>query len=62
MKKEQPADGCSSSKREGISYWFITAFGQCFCENIGEFSQIDYSMWDGKCPAKNNLCQLIVST
>jgi len=21
QKKEQPADGCSSSKREGISFW-----------------------------------------
>ncbi len=36
-ENEQPADGCSFSQREGISYW------DCVlpqCENIGEFSQL----------------------
>jgi len=56
-KKEQPADGCSSLKREGISYWFIAELKkQRISENIGEFSQDHYITWDENCPAKNHLC------
>lgn len=47
-ENEQPADGCSFSQREGISYWDCVSPQ---CENIGEFSQFYYSMWDTKCLA-----------
>ena len=36
-EKEQPADGCSFSKREGISYWVIVLLCNTSVKKLGSF-------------------------
>ena len=40
-------------QKEKVFLIGVALFLQCLSENIGEFSQCHYSMWDEKCPAKN---------